>query len=151
MYRRTFLAAGSANVLFGVSGCIGADDEAWSPDVTGNEPELDPGDETIVQIEASPVSGVQVTPNGDTGSGLGDALVELDIGNATKSPRPDAQQDSFPPTWLWDSQTSVEVEVPVQIADNAESGEYPYEVTVQEQASGGQSDTFEFTISVVDN
>ncbi|MDG5818355.1 hypothetical protein [Natronococcus sp. A-GB7] len=153
MDRRRYLAACLGGAV-GLSGCLGSlegetDD---SPDVDGAEPEFQPGTAGELELEANGVVGLSVSAPGDTGfAGLDDAPVELDLGRGSPTPSPDRQLDSFPPVWLWDDRTDVEIRLPVTVAEDAPPGEYPYGITVYGDDDREDSNRFEFSITVLES
>lgn len=96
------------------------DSSTGEPAIDGDEPELASGEATTVTVEASNITDLYFSglPNGE--------VIEFDVNSASVSPPPDVSADSYPPRWSWSSRTSVTVEVPVTVADNAKPGEYPY-------------------------
>lgn len=158
--RRGVLGLFGVTTFVGGAGCLGRvgdmlndGTEAWGLEVSGDEPELAPGDESTVHVEANPIQTLQIEPEGNTGlrDDETEEAVELDILGTTLEPHPSGSLDMIPPVWHWGSQTHVSGEIPVYVANNAEAGEYPYSVTVTEgdnQPQGGETETIEFTITV---
>lgn len=157
--RRAVLRTASAAALGGMSGCVvkqavGRSDDQWDPEVTGDEPELSPGEQSSVEITAGPLRSFRLKLLGDIGlrNELPDGPVQFDFSQVTIEPRPSGSFDSMPPIWTWGSQVDVTVSLPVHAADDAPMGDYRYAVTIGE--SGGlpveeERMTEEFTITVV--
>lgn len=160
MDRRQFLGAGVGSTVVGVSGCLGSSeadtDSGWSPEVEAKEPHLTKGDEEEIVVEATGIQGLHISPEGETEVYMTDEegeLLEADetvvIDPHSPAPGPDAQMDSYPPIWMWESKSSVEATVSIHVLEEAEAGEYPYAVIVDEQMhSEGESERFEFSITV---
>lgn len=142
MRRRRFLASGVTALLVGGAGHAGpfaGDDPAsgddstpedgWSPGVRGPDPELAPGTETTLSVEATDVAGVFFSAVPDP--------VDLDFGAADLDPSPASTYLMHPPAWTWGTRTAVAVDVPLAVADGAAAGEYRYEVTVFDEFPDG--------------
>ena len=142
MIRRTFLTTSSIALLAGGAGCLGQPSDSgskqndWSPKISGSEPELEPGETTTLSVEATDIGGLffSSTPGSD--------VLEFDFDITDVSPHPEGRYVMHPPAWSWDARTSVELNVPVTVADDAVPGEYHYEVNVfdelpQDNASAG--------------
>ena len=113
-----------------------ADDGAWEPTVHAEDVEVAPGRKTTFDIRVEPVSTFRF--DGDLYScGRSDAPVRF--GDVSTDPPPDRQADSCPPYWLWDECLSVILTVPVEVAPDAEPGEYEYGFSVSGGAEFGSS------------
>lgn len=160
MNRRTFLVATVPAGVAGISGCLtdlppsddrsedgtgSTDSGGWDPTISGETPELAPGAETTITVEADPVGGFRFSaiPEED-GVEIATSLDAVSV-----SPSPDSGEDVYPPRWFWSSPTSATVEAPVSVADDAATGEYPYEVTVfaEEYSEESRSETFAVTVT----
>jgi len=117
----------------------------WSPIITDSEPKIVPGDEAVLTVEATNVAGVTLSlPDTD--------VVTIDANDHDWSPPPDTTLDSYPQIWFWSSQSTVEGKFPVTATEDADPGEYSYEVTVYaDDDSDAESVTEEFTIAVTKN
>lgn len=154
MHRRTILA-GATSTLAATVGCLGRieyrlgaepdrGDREWSTSLDATEPELEPGEEGTLTVEASDVAGL-------TFAALPGDAVEIAVGHAELSPPADHGEDSYPPRWYWSARTAVEITAPVTVAADASPGEYDYEVAVfADDTSDAESITRTFTITVVE-
>ncbi|MCU4925438.1 hypothetical protein OB905_05470 [Halobacteria archaeon AArc-dxtr1] len=150
MKRRPLIATVLGGII-GTAGCIDDLSErtnsAGSPEVNAGEPELTPGEEHTIFIEADNVESLQIQYADMESSGV----IQFDANNATLSPQPDAAEDDSLPIWLWDNPTPVEIDVPLHIVDHADLGEYHYKVRAsQGNGENRKSVSPEFTITVVE-
>lgn len=128
-------------VLWVLRGFIG------SPSVGGTEPELRPGTSSAVDIKARNAGGLVFTslPN--------ETAIRIDLNEATLSPRPSFEVDTYPPYWYWRiPRQSISVEVPVVVNDDAEPGVYHYAVRAYDSSDRdtATSVTEAFAITVID-
>lgn len=115
------------------------EDGGWSPTVEASEITLTPGGNGPERIETQRIAGLRIwRPDPDH--------VDMDVGRAELSRDPDWQLDSYPPIWHWSECISLDVEIPVKVAENAEPGRYTYGVTVYN--GGRESIRSEFAIRV---
>ncbi|MFC4543452.1 hypothetical protein ACFO5R_16090 [Halosolutus amylolyticus] len=132
------LAAVSTSLLRGFVG---------SPGVDGAEPELAPGEETTITVTAHNVGSLILSlPHSRE-------RVRIDVNDASVSPSPTSQEDSYPPYWnWWRPRQTVEVVVPVSVAADAEPGTVRYGVTVWNRSDREAADSIseEFAITVRD-
>ncbi|WP_436910495.1 hypothetical protein [Halosimplex marinum] len=147
MERRRFLTTSSFGVLAGLTGCLNggrwnAGTDTWSPEIEGTEPTLSFADESPLTVEASDVAGLTVR--------LPDPqFIAFRFRNADWSPNPASVSDSYPPQWAWSPARSVSGEIPIQIGDHAEPGEYTYGVeAVADSRSDDRSAVETFTITI---
>lgn len=158
--RRLLRMIGAAGVA-GTAGCLGrvtdvlSGDSEWSPEIQGDEPELSPGSETSLTINAGPIQTLKVNPEGETGihgdHQHPDGPVELDYFETTIDPSASFQLDSIPSVWGWGSQTEAQVELGAYVSDDAPPGEYPYSVEITEGGEvpeSGESEAAEFVMTV---
>lgn len=160
MNRRKFMLVAGATGLVGTSGCLTSalpgdnnsgggtvtDDSSNSePTVDGEEPELTPGAETTLTVTANNITDLHFSELPDR------EVIEFDLDSDHVSPAPEAIDQSYPPHWSWSSRTSVTVDAPVTVADDAEPGEYPYEVTVLTDNDKSTEMAEEFVITVVED
>ena len=151
MNRRQFLTTSSAGMTIGLIGCLseggGEENDEWSPGIDGTEPEVSPGEEATLTVEAADVAGLNFSepPDRDT--------IEFPTTDYDISPSPAHQDDSDPPIWYWESRTSIEVNVSIRIADDATPGDYPYSVRGldSDELASAESITEEFTITVIED
>lgn len=130
MERRQFLQGITASVLFVTTGCqtIEGDSEDWDCEkplrVDGEEPILNPGDQTIIRILVENTVKLRVRfPQQDY----------YDIGPVSVSPSPDKVNPSEPPIWNWKSCTNARVDAPIQVAADARPGKFEYVVDVDSE------------------
>lgn len=152
--RRRPVIATIAGASTGIAGCLGNDSEGPEPTVDGEDVSVAPGEERTVSIEIEHVGSVLV-------SALPEAEgVSLPLGDASFSTPPADRDDSYPPYWTWSpAEDAIEIELPVRVADDAEPGEYRYEVSAwHAEVEGGdgvdpvegEAVREEFTIEVVE-
>jgi len=145
--RRRCLAALSG-LAAATAGCLSPDgpdcSDPWSPGIEGEEPTLAPGGSTTVEVVIERATGVSLgVPSVD-----GEHVL-VDVAGATIIPSPDGQADSYPPIWFWDACTGVTVRVPVEVAPDAEPGEYAYSVRAMRSHDGDREEaTREFAVTV---
>lgn len=130
MNRRQFLTASAAGLTIGVAGCLGGDGdgEPGQPRIEGEDVTVHPGEETVIEIEASNVGTILYTrlPEPD---GLSLKTSETDL-----SPPSDGGADSDPPHWNWSpTRSTVTVETPLHAAESVAPGEYRYGMKVWNQ------------------
>lgn len=151
MNRRQFLAVNSVYLLGMLAGCSSEDEseedqnvENWSPEIQATEPELEPGDEGSIIIEATEIAGFTFSTLPDPN--------RIDLYNDIEwSPRQDSAADTRPQHWYWDTRTDVEGELPVIVPDDAASGEYTFEVEVfADDHPDSETRTEEFSLTIVD-
>lgn len=155
MNRRQYTSKAALAIFISLSGCLGEDrsddtnntsptDESWSPVIKSTEPEVSSGEETVITTEADRVAGLRYVELPDS------ELFDIATNEARISPDVSGVYDSDPPIWQWESRKSVTVEVPVQVAEDTDSGEYEYTVEVydDEEVLQAESVTESFVISV---
>jgi len=143
--RRTCLRGAAPLLLTGLAGCSGSScGGGRPPTIEGEEPTVAPGEETVVTVSATGVSGLSFgDPYPD------DAYLMMEFGNASVSPDTAHGSDGSPPGYGWDGCTDVEVRVPLTVPADTERGGYYY--LVYASAPGGDdppSSEREFTIRV---
>lgn len=133
--RELLLALGTGGTLT-VAGCLG-DQSRDKLAIEGAAPTLDQGDDAVI---------VTTVYNADqvSFSRLPDDQIEAT--GTDVSPSPDAQFDSFPPGWVWDTpQSSIEATLGVSVASDADTSEYVYGVSASD---GPKQVNAEFTITI---
>ena len=115
----------------------------WSPTIESPERYMSPGEKATLSIEATDVSRLSVLTSSTEG------FITFDFDYQNVSPPPDYQDYSYPPGWYWSSRRDVELEVPVELGDEAPIREYHYEVRVWDGTDEtANSITEEFSINV---
>lgn len=147
MNRRALLSSAAVASVGVLAGCLGARARE-SPSIGGGTVTLGPGEETALYLSAKTVGavGFDRVPAAET--------VAFEIDAATLSPSPSDRTDSSPPRWRWaETRSSVDLEVPIRAAEDAEPGEYAYAVTAWADADrdDAESVTKEHTIAVTDS
>lgn len=146
MNRRALLSSVAVASIGVSAGCLGAHARE-SPSIGGGSVYLGPGEETTLSLSAKAVGavGFDRVPAAET--------VTFEIDAATLSPSPSDRTDSSPPCWQWtETRSSVDLEVPIRAAEDAESGEYAYAITAWGDADrdDAESVTKEHTITVTE-
>lgn len=98
------------------------DPEMRSVTITAAEPELAAGERATLTVEATDVVGVQILPE------PAPHMISFGLSDAAVSPSPTATYQMNPPAWHWDTESTVEVELPVAVANDAQPHEYGYAV-----------------------
>jgi len=131
MERRQLLAATGLAVSSSLSGCIDTiagnenkNNETWSPEVTASEPSLQAGETTVLTIEVTDAAGLQIQPDPDSDA------IEFNFDETHLTPTPESTYQMHPPFWRWDNRTSIEIEQPITVADEAQQHKYRYKVDV---------------------
>lgn len=161
--RRRILRMIPSPTICAIAGCVGdsedgpaGSDNDWVAVVTASEPDLRPGEEVHISVEAEPITGMEILPQDIRVQGDDPRFgpVKLDLYEAQLDPPPSSSLDDFPPVWHWESQTSVSMETTARADAEAEPGEYTYGVRViegGEQPQDGDRETFEFVMTVIDD
>jgi hypothetical protein len=125
----------------GPDGCTGE----WNPSVDADEPVLSPGEEAVLHVEVTDVTGLRLLlPIYDDADGL-----EFGDGVSSPSPPPDRSADASPPIWYWTDCTDVEVGVPLRARRDARPAEIDYVVhLVQSRDGDGESTDRRYTITI---
>lgn len=148
MDRRRFTKALLGPTIVG-SGCLGnesgaSEDADWSPTIESDGPEVPPGGDATLTIEATQAAGVTLSPPEVEG-------VRIAANDHDWSPPPDSIVDTYPQHWYWASQQTVEGEFPVSADDGVEPGEYEYGITVfAADDPDGESETEVLAIRVIE-
>ncbi len=139
-----------SGILAGVTGCLSfaggsGDEDTWSPAIEGAEPTLSFAEESRLTVEANDIAGLTVK--------LPDPqFIAFRFRNANWSPNPTRTSDSYPPRWVWSPPRSVSGEIPIQIGDHAEPGEYTYGVKVfAERGPDAKTAVETFSITITGN
>lgn len=163
--RRQVLGAIGGGAAAGNAGCVQTarslltqENDEWTPEVTVEEPDLQPGEETILHLEAEPVKKIELRTRDGIGwaSDFGDRSVVLDDNNWSISPNPVIIQISG--RYTFRDQTVVTIDLPAWATQDADPGEYVYEVRVWGTAQEPglfdppeyTRESIEFTIQVVE-
>lgn len=152
MDRRQFLAGTGTAAVGLTGGCLGGnplctDEDRWPPQPTVESLELAPG--TTGELEIS-VDGITAFSFNGEPAACGDQDLPVRFGDVEFSPRPDASADSCPPLLTWNDCTDVTVTVPVNVAADAEPGEYEYGFSVSEGIEDRHSEDYRYTVSVAE-
>lgn len=154
--RRRRVLFGISAVVAGFAGCLVPNIREMSMEASENSPM--PGVEWRVIIEAENISGMHLSSVPRNEGGEPGPIEFITFGAQSESsgvqvsPIPDRETDSSPPYWFWNSRVSVEAMVPYTVSDDAEPGEYEYEVTVfADDNPDSKSKTEAFTITIQDS
>lgn len=132
--RRRPLVATIAGAGAGIAGCLGDGSDDPEPTIDGENVSVAPGEERTVTVAVEEAGSVLV-------SALPEAEgVTLPLEEASFSVAPDGRDDSYPPYWHWSpTEEAIEIELPVRVADDAEPGEYRYEISAWSvEVEGGE-------------
>lgn len=151
--RRRPLVAAIAGASTGLAGCLGGGSDDPEPTIDGEDVTVAPGEERTVSIEIEDAGSVVVSALPESED------VSLPLAEASFSTEPSDQDDSYPPYWTWSPvEDRVELELPIRVADDADPGEYGFELSAWfvevEGGDGvdpieGEAVREEFTIEVV--
>ncbi|NGM68080.1 hypothetical protein G6M89_03470 [Natronolimnobius sp. AArcel1] len=121
-------------------------DRSENPDsiVRGTEPQLSPGEEATLTIDATDVSRISFEMARSFGG------IHYSFNPQEFSPPPDERDFSFSPTWYWSTPESVTVEIDVQVSHDAAPGEYQYSIEAQE-ADSADPVTEDFHITILED
>jgi hypothetical protein len=120
--------------------------EDWSPTIEAEEPTLAPGETGEMHISVTTVAGVNFRD-----AGQNPATFMLVFEEASFSPGPDYGSDGSPPGYGWHSCTDVAITVPVEVPNDADSGEYTFSVRVRSLDADPEAFEREFSITVAES
>jgi len=115
MDRRQYLACGLGGLSAVTAGCltvVGSADcsDPWDPGVEAEEPTLARGESDSIRVEVERVTRLSLDVPEFHGEN-----VDVDVADASVTPSPDGQLDTYPPSWSWEECTGAIV-VPLEVA-----------------------------------
>lgn len=162
MKRRTILAASGGAMAAGSIGTLGYSRLYGARVSSATDAALSPGEEGTLTITWEGVRSISYENRPDSGE------VDIAIDDVVLSPPPDEIAASFPPVYLWESTTTVEMDIPVSVTAGARPGDYRLVLSAggpadslyhfleneTSQAFGRESDftypSHELTVTVID-
>ena len=128
MNRRRLLKAGGGVLGLGGLGTVGYIELNNAEVQSTGDISLSPGGSGVFTIHWSSVTGMSVRSVNDQGL-MDSELIKVELSDDILSPPPDSKFLSYPPGWIWDSPTEVEMQLPIEVAPDAPPGEYPLTIS----------------------